>query len=100
MDEVVLMQELTHIADRSKSNTHRIDELERRQSELEDLVATVRVLANRLETVESDAREIKQDVKSLKLIPAKRWEAVVEKIIMVGVGAIISMVLMKAGIVL
>lgn len=100
MDEVVLMQELTHIADRSKSNTHRIDDLERRQSELEDLVATVRVLANRLETVESDAREIKQDVKSLKLIPAKRWESVVEKIIMVGVGAIISMVLMKAGIVL
>ena len=72
---------LTEVEERSKSNTHRLDEMEKRQDNLDDLVTTVKVLADREERVEDDVKEIKGDVKSLKDKPAKRWEAVVSQII-------------------
>ena len=56
---------LTEIEERSKSNSHRIDSLEKRQDNLDELVGTVKVLAVREENVETDVKEIKSDVKSL-----------------------------------
>lgn len=88
---------LTSVEDRSKSNTKRLDEVEKRQDNLDDLVSTVKVLAIREENVESDVKEIKTDVKSLKDIPAKRWNAIVEKALLVLVGAVISFLLTKIG---
>lgn len=89
---------LTSVEDRSKSNTKRLDEVEKRQDNLDDLVSTVKVLAIREENVESDVKEIKTDVKSLKEIPAKRWNAMVEKILLVAVGMIITFLLTKLGL--
>lgn len=89
---------LTSVEDRSKSNTKRLDEVEKRQDNLDDLVSTVKVLAIREENVESDVKEIKTDVKSLKEIPAKRWNAMVEKILLVAVGMIITFLLTKIGL--
>lgn len=89
---------LTSVEDRSKSNTKRLDEVEKRQDNLDDLVSTVKVLAIREENVESDVKEIKTDVKSLKEIPANRWNALVEKVLLVAVGMIITFLLTKAGL--
>lgn len=89
---------LTVVEDRSKSNTIRLDEVERRQDNLDELVSTVKVLAVREENVESDVKEIKSDVKSLKDIPGKRWNAVVEKVLLVVVGAIAAYFLTKLGL--
>jgi hypothetical protein len=88
---------LTVVEDRSKSNTKRIDELERRQDNLDDLVSTVKVLALREENVESDVKEIKSDVKSLKEIPAKRWDGVVDKVLWAIAGAIGSYIAIRLG---
>lgn len=88
---------LTTVEDRSKSNTKRLDEVERKQDNLEELVTTVKVLAIREETVESDVKEIKSDVKSLKDIPAKRWNSIVEKFLLVAAGAIGSYIMGKFG---
>lgn len=56
---------LTEVEERSKSNQHRLDDLEKRQDNFDDLIGSVRVLADREERVESDVKEIKDDVKTL-----------------------------------
>lgn len=88
---------LTAVEDRSINNEKRLDDVERKQGNLEELVTTVKVLAIREETVESDVKEIKSDVKSLKDIPAKRWNSVVEKLLLVAAGAVGAFVMSKFG---
>ena len=89
---------LTEVEDRSKSNTKRLDEVEKRQDNLDDLVSTVKVLAVREENVETDVQKIKTDVKSLKEIPGNRWNSIVEKVLLVIVGAVITFIMSKIGI--
>lgn len=89
---------LTDVEGVAKSNAHRLDEVERRQDNLDELVSTVKVLANREENVENDLKEVKTDVKSLINKPAQRWESVVDKIIMVIIGAVVGFILTKLGL--
>lgn len=88
---------LTVVEDRSKSNEHRIEDLEKRQDNLDELVSTVKVLANREENVENDVKEIKADVKALNEKPAKKWDGLVDKIILTIVAAVIGFLLSKIG---
>ena len=88
---------LTEVEERTKSNSHRIDELEKRQDNLDDLVGTVKVLAVREENVESNVKEIKSDVKSLTGKPAKRWDNLVNQIITILVAGIVGFILAKLG---
>ena len=88
---------LTEVEERTKSNTHRIDDLEKRQDNLDDLVGTVKVLAVREENVETDVKEIKNDVKSLTNKSGQRWDGLVDKIIMTIVAAIVGFILAKFG---
>ena len=89
---------LTVVEGRSKSNTHRLDEMEKRQDDLDELVSTVKVLAVREEAVENDVKEIKSDVKSLTGKPAQRWESLINQIITVVVAAIAGFILAKIGL--
>lgn len=89
---------LTEVEERSKSNTKRIDELKKQQDNINELVSSVKVVAEREVRLESDVQEIKADVKDLKAIPAKRWEAVVGLIISAVVGAAIGLILAKIGL--
>lgn len=89
---------LTEVEERSKSNTHRIDDIERRQNNLDDLVGTVKVLADREERVEDDVKEIKSDVKSLTSKPAKRWDNLINQIITIVVAAIAGFIIAKIGL--
>ena len=89
---------LTAVEDRSKSNTKRLEEVEKRQDNLDELVSTVKVLAVREENVESDVKEIKSDVKSLKELPGKRWNAMVEKVLLVFVGMVVTYLLTRLGL--
>lgn len=95
--QIDIEHRLTTVEDRSKSNTKRLDDVEKKQDNLEELVTTVKVLAIREETVENDVKEIKSDVKSLKDVPAKRWNSVVEKLLLVAAGAIGAFVMSKLG---
>lgn len=88
---------LTEVEDRSKSNCHRIDEIEKRQDDLDELVSSVKVLAVREEAVEQDVKEIKTDVKFLANKPAKRWDDLVDKIILTAVGLIIGYIFSRIG---
>ncbi len=89
---------LTEVEDRSKSNTRRIDEIKKRQDNLDELVGTVKALAVKEERVESDVKEIKNDVKMLTGKSGQRWDALVEKVIMAVAAAVIGYFLAKIGL--
>ena len=89
---------VTAVEERSKSNTHRLEELERRQDNLETLAGSVAALAEREKRMESDVQEIKTDVKALAAKPAKRWESVEEKITLTLVAAVLGYILAQIGV--
>lgn len=89
---------LTEVEERSKSNTHRLDEMERRQDNLDELVSTVKVLAVREENVENDVKEIKNDVKNLTNKPGQRWDNLVDKVLWAVVGAMVAYLLAQVGL--
>ena len=91
-------ERLSKIEERSKSNSHRLDELEKRQDNLDELVGTVKVLAVREENVENDVKEIKNDVKTLTSKSGQRWEGLVDKIVWTVAAAIVGFVLAKFGL--
>lgn len=91
-------ERLSKVEERAKSNTKRLDEVEERQNNLDELVASVRVLATREERVEKDVTEIKSDVKSIKEKPGKRWEAMVDKIVWAVLAALIAFLLGRIGL--
>lgn len=88
---------LTKVEDRSKSNTHRIESLEKRQNDTEKLVTSVAIIAEKQKDMEGDVKEMKCDVKKLIEKPAKRWDGVVEKVLYTVVGAVVAYLLAKAG---
>ena len=90
-----------HIASldaRCKSNTHRIDELEADNKALHQLATSVEVLATKQETIEANVTEIRADVKSLKALPAGRWEAIVKAVVTALVAGIVGYALARAGL--
>lgn len=76
----------------------KIDELERRQDNLDELIGTVKVLADREKRVEDDVKEMKADVKELTNKPAKKWDDLVSRIIMTVVAAVVGFCLAKIGL--
>ena len=89
---------LTGVEERSKSNSHRLDEVERRQNNLDELVGTVKALAVKEERVESDVQEIKKDVKTLTGKSAQRWDGLVDKIVWAVLAALIAFLLGRLGL--
>lgn len=98
MDEKDIEHRLTEVEGRSKSNTHRLDEMERRQDNLDDLVSTVKVLVVREEQVENDVKEIKSDVKSLTSKSGQRWDNLIDRIVWAVAAAVVGFVLAQVGL--
>ena len=83
---------------RGKTNTHRLDTLEKIQKALNELTTSVKVLATEQGTMKTDIGEIKTGLKTLTDKPAKRWEAIVDKTIWLVAGALIAFVLAQLGL--
>lgn len=82
----------------SKSNTHRIDDLEADNKALHQLATSVEVLATKQEAIEANVSEIKDDVKSLKAIPGGKWEALVKTILTALAGGLVAYALFRLGL--
>lgn len=96
--EINIEHRLTEVEERSKSNTHRLDEVEKRQDNLDKLATSVSLLAEREERVESDVKEIKCDVKSLAEKPGKRYDSLVDKVVWAVLAAVIAFFLGRIGL--
>ena len=75
----------------------RIAILEKQQADYGELVKAVTKLAEREKNVESDVKEIKNEVKNINSKPAKRWELIVTTAITVILTAVITYALTKIG---
>jgi len=88
---------MAEVEARSKSNTHRIDELTGEIDAVNRLATAVQVMATEQQHTTKAIEDIKEDVKTLdekvggiESKPAKRWENMVEKIISGIVGGLVT----------
>ena len=83
---------------RSKSNSHRLDDLERQTEAVNNLATSVAVMAERVQNTGEKVDGLCTDVKELKAEPGKRWKGVVEKAIYIVVAAVVGYILAGLGL--
>ncbi len=93
MDELQWEHRLSVVEDRSKSNRYRLDELEKRQENLTELVKSVATIAQKQTDMDDDLQEIKQDVKGILAVPQKRWDTLLAAVITAIVTAVLTALL-------
>ena len=86
MNEQEMEARLTRVEERSKSNTHRLDDVEGKVDTLQRLTTAVEVMATEQRHQTETMAEIKEDVTALgtkvdaiEKKPAKRWDGMVDK---------------------
>lgn len=94
-EELVL--KVQRVDDRSKSNAHRLDEVEKKLADNDEMLASIARLDQRQKDMDTDVKEIKADVKALAGKPARRWESVVDKVLMAVVTALVGYILVRLG---
>lgn len=93
-DIAVKVQE---VADRSLRNEGRIKKLEEENNVLHKLATSVAVMAEQMKTMNKSVAALTEDVEAIKEKPAKRWDTIVEKIILAVVTGAVGFVLAKIG---
>lgn len=98
MNEVELERRLCVVEDRSKSNSQRLKTVEQKQEDMTQLIASVAAIAQKQQDMDNDVQEIKTEVKAINLKPAKRWESIVEKVLLATVGVLVAYMAVKLGL--
>ena len=76
---------LTEVDSRSKSNTHRINELSGEIEAVNRLARAVEVMATKQDTMSDTLTRLDGRVETLEAKPAKRWDGIVDKLIWLAV---------------
>lgn len=97
MDELEIAKEHQMILDLAKSNKKRIDTLEEEQKELRNLTNAVAGMVTEQKNMREDLLEMKTDLKEIKEKPSKRWDAAVEKVLMIILAAVVAFMLAQIG---
>lgn len=84
--------------DLARSNKKRIDKLEEEQKELRNLTKAVSRMVVEQKNMREDLAEMKDDVKQIKEKPAKRWDSVAEKVIVLVTTAVVAWMLGQIGL--
>jgi hypothetical protein len=98
MDETEIAGRLASVESRCKSNSHRLDGLEKNTEALNHLATSVAVMAEKMEATGDKVDGLCNDVKDLKAEPGKKWKFVIEKSIYIAVSAVIGFILAKFGL--
>ena len=101
-EEAVKLAEVEH---RGKSNTRRIEKLELQTEAIQSLALSVEIMVKEqshqteaIKRIEKNVEKLDNKVDVLEQKPAKRWDTVVEKIILALVGAVVGYFLVKLGL--
>ena len=96
---------LAEVEHRGKSNTRRIEKLELQTEAIQSLATSVEVMVKEqghqteaIDRIEKNVEKLDSKVEILEHKPAKRWEGIVDKVIMTVVGALVGYVLVKLGL--
>lgn len=89
---------LTEVEHRSKSNTHRLDRLEAATEAINRLATSMEVMSEKQGQVAESVDRLDLKVTALESKPGKRWESMVEKIILTLTAAVAGYILSKIGL--
>lgn len=88
LNELDFVREMQAIESRCKSNSRRIEDLEKSQEAINQLATSTAVMAQNISTMGERIDSMGKDIKDLKEVPAARWRMVVEKAIYILVAGI------------
>ena len=89
---------LAEVEARSKSNSHRLDKLEESTEAIGRLASSMEVMAARQEQVALSVDKLDGKVTALESRPAKRWEGLVDKLVLTAAAILAGFVLARLGI--
>lgn len=98
MEETEIAGRLAAVEQRCKSNSHRLDAVEKNTEAVNQLATSVAVMAEKMEATGDKVDGLCNDVKDLKAEPGKKWKFVIEKSIYIAVSAVIGFILAKFGL--
>ena len=98
MEDVEIIGRLSAVEQRSKSNSHRLDAVEKNTEAVNHLATSVAVMAERMEVTGAKVDGLCSDVRDIKAEPGKRWKFVVEKAVYIAVSAVMGYILAKFGL--
>lgn len=98
MENEEIAREHQAMLDLARSNKKRIDKIEEEQKELRSLTKAVSRMVVEQKNMREDLVEMKGDVKQIKEKPAKRWDAMVEKVLMLVIAAVVAWMLGQIGL--
>ncbi|WP_147539438.1 hypothetical protein [Anaerotruncus rubiinfantis] len=86
MDDLAVR--LAEVDQRGKSNTHRIDDLEKRADTLQELTTSVKLLAANMERMASEQMKQGDRLTALEKQPGERWNSMTRTIFTAVVSAL------------
>ena len=86
MDDLAVR--LAEVDQRGKSNTHRIDDLEKRADTLQELTTSVKLLAANMERMASEQMKQGDRLTALEKLPGDRWNSMTRTILTTVVSAL------------
>ena len=89
---------LKEVEDRSKSNSHRLDEVEKTLADNNKMLASIARIDQKLNDMDNDIKETKTDVKNIMGKAGKRWDSIVEKVLLTVVAALVAYALSQIGL--
>lgn len=98
MDTEQLALRLQETVDRSLRNEGRIKKLESEHEALHDLVTSVAVMAEQMKNMNTNVSTLTEKVDKLEEKPGKRWDSLVDKVILTIAAAIAGFVLAHFGL--
>ena len=93
-----LKERFIELEQRCKSNTHRLDELEKLTNNVSELVTSIKLLAQKQDTSEEKLDTPTEKVDSITSKSGKRWDNIIDTAIGLVVSAIVTFILIKIGL--
>lgn len=97
MEPEILVEKLTALEAREKSNTKRLDRLETIVENIRDLTASVQLLASKQDDMVKVMEKLDGRMGAVEAEPGKKWKMIVEKALTVLVAAVVGFALAKIG---
>lgn len=96
--QIELEHRVTETEERSKSNTKRIDKLEKVMESIQNLAQSMERMTLQQQQMGESLNKLTGDVETMKAEPGKKWRFVVEKALYFVVGGIMAVILAKVGL--
>ena len=86
------------IEDENEVITQRLNKQSALVQDIQELSSSVAVLANNMKSMLDEQQRQNKRLEELEKKPVKRWDAVIDKIVMTVLGALIAYVLLQVGL--